>query len=134
MTMGKVHLILLVGAVGVLVLGSASSLYVTLDSAEAAGVTVNGHSFSMDTLQTDVPSRSFPDLAADGIALDRLIVYAGVLDPEARQYSIIGQDGYQKTVTWENLQHGLLTADRQAVFSDLPKAFNVRDVATIEVS
>jgi hypothetical protein len=132
--MGKVHLILLVGAVGVLVLGSASSLYVTLDSEEAAGVTVNGHPYTMATLLADVPSRSLPDLAADGIALDRLIVYAEVTDPEARQYRIIGEDGYQKTVTWENLRHGLLTEDRQAVFSDLPKAFNVRDVATIEVS
>jgi hypothetical protein len=48
-------------------------------------------------------------------------------------YRIIGEDGYSQTVTWENMQNGLLTHEKKVVFSDLPKAFNVKNVVEIEV-
>jgi hypothetical protein len=57
----------------------------------------------------------------------------GVSNPKHHTYTLKGSDGYEKTVTWENMQNGLLTEDRESVFSDLPKAFRVKDIVTIEV-
>ena len=57
----------------------------------------------------------------------------GVSNPEQHMYTLKGSDGYEKTVIWENMKNGLLTKDRESIFSDLPKAFRVKDVVTIEV-
>jgi flagellar basal body L-ring protein FlgH len=58
----------------------------------------------------------------------------GVSEPEQHQYTLKASDGYEKTVTWENMKNGLLTKDRESIFSDLPKAFHVKDIITIEVN
>jgi len=131
--MGKANIVLTLGALSVLLLGSISTLYITQTQAKTQTLTINNQTYTIDQLFTQITPRSFTDLNANGIALDDLIRLAGVATPEDHQYTIIGADGYQKTVTWDNLQHGLLTRQRQTVFSDLPKAFNVRNVTTIEV-
>ena len=53
---------------------------------------------------------------------------------EKQSYTLRGSDGYEKTVTWKNMKNGLLTRDSESAFSDLPKAFRVKDVITIEVN
>jgi hypothetical protein len=58
----------------------------------------------------------------------------GIGNPEQHTYTLKGADGYEKTVTWENLKNGLLTKDRESIFSDLPKAFRVKDIVIIEVN
>jgi len=68
-----------------------------------------------------------------GIALDDLMLKTGVTHPEQYRYTLRGSDGYEKTVTWENMKNGVLTKDGQSYFSDLPKAFRVKNVITIEV-
>ena len=57
----------------------------------------------------------------------------GIPEPENHEYTIIASDGYQKTVKWENMKNGLLTKEGQSIFSDLPKAFRVKDIVKIEV-
>ncbi|KYK20472.1 hypothetical protein AYK25_04735 [Thermoplasmatales archaeon SM1-50] len=68
-----------------------------------------------------------------GIALDDLMVKTGVSHPEQHIYILKGVDGYEKTVTWENMKNGLLTKGRESIFLDLPKAFNVKNIVEIEV-
>jgi len=131
--MGKANIVLTCGALAVLLLGSICTVYVTQTQAKPESLTINDQTLTIDQLFARTAPRQFADLNFTGIALDDAIRVAGVNDPEAYQYTIIGADGYQKTVTWDNLQHGLLTAQRQTVFTDLPKAFQVRDVVTIEV-
>jgi len=77
--------------------------------------------------------RTTKDGNFSGIALDDLMVKTGVVHPEQHTYTIVGADGYQKTVTWENMKNGLLTSEGQTIFSDLPKAFRIKDVVSIEV-
>lgn len=131
--MGKAIVILTIGALSVLLLGSISTLYVTQTQAKTDTISINNHAYTIDQLFTQTTARTLTDHNATGIALDQAIINAGVNNPDTHQYIIIGSDGYQKTVTWTNLQHGILTRQRNIIFSGLPKAFNVKDLAQIEV-
>jgi hypothetical protein len=130
--MGKVRL-LPVCALLVLAVGVVSSLYVYATQVETTTISINGHAYTITQLFSLAEERSFSALNYSGVALDDIIVQAGVVNPEDHQYTIMGADGYQKTVNWENMKQGLLTWDGQSVFSDLPKAFRVKDVVNIEV-
>jgi len=88
----------------------------------------------MDQLFSIAKPRSFNDSQYIGIALDDLMLKTGVSNPEQYTFTLKGSDGYEKTVTWENMKNGLLTKNRESVFSDLPKAFRVKDIITIEVT
>ncbi len=121
-------------ALCVLAIASISSIYVYTTQATTDTITINGHTYTIDQVFTNTKPRTFPTLNSSGIALDDLIIQSGVKHPELHTYTIIGSDGYQKTVTWENMKNGLLTQNRKTVFSDLPKAFNIKDVTTIEVT
>jgi flagellar basal body L-ring protein FlgH len=94
---------------------------------------VNGQHYTMDQLFSLVQPRSFNESQYSGIALDDLMLKTGVSQPEQHKYTLKGADGYEKTVTWENMKNGLLTKESESVFSDLPKAFRVKDIITIEV-
>jgi len=130
--MGKDRFIPIVALI-ILAVASISSLYVYTTQASADTVLINGQRYTIDQLFSFTKPRTFPDLHYSGIALDDLIMKTGVKNPESHTYTLIGADGYQKTATWENMKNGLLTKDGQSIFSDLPKAFRVKDVVTIEV-
>jgi hypothetical protein len=117
----------------ILVIASISSVYVYTTQANTETILINGQHYTSDQLFSFTKPRAFADLNYSGIALDDLVTKTGVKNPESHTYTIIGSDGYQKTVTWMNMKNGLLTKNRVSVFSDLPKAFRVKDVVTIEV-
>ena len=119
----------------VLLIGSASSIYVYTTQANSGYININGQDYTIDQLffigeQKSVESN---DEVFSGVALDDLIIKIGVSKPETHEFTIIAADGYQKTVKWENLKNGILTKDGQSMFSDLPKAFRVKDIVKIEV-
>jgi len=130
--MGKDRFIPII-ALTILVVASISSVYVYTTQANTNTILINGQHYTIDQLFSFTKTRAFADLNYSGIALDDLVIKTGVKNPESHTYTIIGSDGYQKTVTWENMKNGLLTKNRESVFSDLPKAFRVKDVVTIEV-
>ncbi|MCX6664848.1 MAG: hypothetical protein NT038_02120 [Euryarchaeota archaeon] len=132
MFMGKEKLIPIL-AILILILGSGTTLYVHAAQNNTKSITVNEKTYTVDQIFFISQTRSFPSLDISGVALDDLLMKAGVTNPDQKTYTIIGADGYQKTVIWENIQNGLLTKDRQVYFSDLPKAFRIKDVITIEV-
>jgi len=117
----------------ILLIGSISSIYVYVTQATTSTLLVNGQHYTMDQLFSLVQPRSFNESQYSGIALDDLMLKTGVSQPEQHKYTLRGADGYEKTVTWENMKNGLLTKDSESVFSDLPKAFRVKDIITIEV-
>jgi hypothetical protein len=88
----------------------------------------------MDQLFFLTQPRTLNESQSTGIALDDLMLKTGVSQPEQHRYTLRGSDGYEKTVTWENMKNGLLTKDSESVFSDLPKAFRIKDIVTIEVN
>ena len=122
-----------IAALIVLAVASIASIYVYTTQASSGTILINGQHYSTDQLFSSTKPRAFPDLNYSGIALDDLVIKTGIPNPESHTYTIIGADGYQKTVTWENMRNGLLTKNCMVVFSDLPKAFRVKDVVTIEV-
>jgi hypothetical protein len=130
--MGKDRFIPILALI-ILAVASISSIYVYTTQASTDTMLINGQHYTIDQLFSFSKPRTFADLNYSGIALDDLIIKTGVKNPESHTYTIIGSDGYQKTVTWENMKNGLLTKNRLSVFSDLPKAFQVKDVVTIEV-
>ncbi len=130
--MGKDRL-LPITAMCVLIIACTSSLYVYASQTTTDTLLINGHEYSIDHLFSMTTPRSFNDSDATGIALDNLMMKTGVTHPEQHTFTLRGADGYEKTVTWENMNNGLLTKNRESIFSDLPKAFRVKDIITIEV-
>ena len=69
-----------------------------------------------------------------GVRLSDLVTDSGVANPESHEYKLVGSDGYTKTVSWSDMENGLLTKEeKRAYFPDLPKAYYVRDLVEIEV-
>jgi hypothetical protein len=130
--MGKDRL-LPIFALLILLTASTSSLYVYATQTTTDTLLINGQDYTIDQLFSLVKPRIFNDSQYTGIALDDLMVKTGVSHPEEHTYTLRGSDGYEKTVTWENMKNGLLTKDRESIFSDLPKAYRVKDIVTIEV-
>ncbi len=131
--MGKDRLLPIVALI-ILVLASSSSLYVYASQTTVDTVQINGQQYTIDQLFSLAKPRLFNDLQYTGIALDDVIQKTGVTNPEQYTYTLKSSDGYEKTVSWENMKNGLLTKDRQSIFTDLPKAFRVKDIVTIEVN
>jgi hypothetical protein len=130
--MGKDRL-LPIFALLILLIGSVSSIYVYATQATTNTLLVNGQHYTMDQLFSLTQPRTFNESQYSGISLDDLMLKTGVSHPEQHTYTLKGVDGYEKTVTWENMKNGLLTKESESVFSDLPKAFRVKDIITIEV-
>ncbi|MFH1014218.1 MAG: hypothetical protein V1769_06930 [Thermoplasmatota archaeon] len=130
--MGKDKLIPIF-ALLILLVASVSSIYVYATQTTTNTLLVNGQHYTIDQLFSLTQPRTFNESQYSGIALDDLILKTGVTHPEQHTYTLKGADGYEKTVTWENMKNGLLTKESESVFSELPKAFRVKDIITIEV-
>jgi hypothetical protein len=132
-SMGKDRL-LPIFAILILIISGISSTYIYATQATTNTLLVNGQQYTIDQLFSLVQPRTLNESQYTGIALDDLMLKTGVTNPEQHTYTLRGSDGYEKTVTWENMKNGLLTKDGQSIFSDLPKAFRVKNVITIEVN
>jgi hypothetical protein len=132
MPMGKDRLLPIL-AVLILITASTASLYVHALKTTTETLTINGQDYTIDQLFSLVKPRSLNGSEFTGISLDGILLKTGVPNPEQHQYTLRGSDGYEKTVTWDNMKSGLLTKNRESIFSDLPKAFRVKDIVTIEV-
>ncbi len=130
--MGKDRLLPIL-AVLILITASTASLYVHALKTTTETLTINGQDYTIDQLFSLVKPRSLNGSEFTGISLDGILLKTGVPNPEQHQYTLRGSDGYEKTVTWDNMKSGLLTKNRESIFSDLPKAFRVKDIVTIEV-
>lgn len=118
-------------AIIVILVGIGSSVYVNAAQVDSKHINVNGQDYTIDQLFDISEEKTYETYS--GIALDDLMVKTGVENPEEHEYTIIGQDGYQQTVKWENMINGLLTKDGKSIFTDLPKAFRVKEIVEIKV-
>jgi hypothetical protein len=128
--MGKDKLLPLI-ALLVLLLGSISTAYVYTTTTSTGTISINGTEYTLDQLMFLGEDRVIGDY--NGGSLDQIIVKSGVPVPENHEYTLIAADGYQKTVQWDNMKNGLITDEGQTIFSDLPKAFWVKDIIEIKV-
>ena len=138
MSLGKERWLSIV-AISVLLLGSLSALYVHAfenTSGDSNIIYVDGKKVNIDNLfsryQTKTIINNISGEKFAGVPLEYVIKEGGISSPEKFSYNIVGEDGYSKTVKWENIKNGVLTKDKRAAFEDLPKAFMVRNRAKIE--
>ncbi|MBC7128784.1 MAG: hypothetical protein H5T45_03515 [Thermoplasmatales archaeon] len=68
-----------------------------------------------------------------GTSFSCIIKIADIENPEGHNYAIVGSDGYKKTVSWDDMEKGILTKEKRAIFPHLPGAFWVQNVVKIEV-
>ena len=118
-------------AITLLLIGSLATLYVHANTTHTQTITINNQEYSYEHIQTNTDPRTIDTYT--GIALDDFIQKTGIPEPSTHDYLIIGSDGYQKTVQWTHLTTGLLTPEGEVIFSELPKAFRVKNVIQIEV-
>ena len=123
-------------AIAVLLVASFSSLYVYAAQTDSDFITINGSDYTLDQLffmgeETILMSN---DAEFTGILLSDLMIKVGIANPDDHTYTLIAADNYEKTVQWGHMQTGVLTEDGMSVFSDLPKAFRVKDIVRIEVN
>ena len=123
-------------AIIVLLVAIAATFFVNSNKIDATQIIIDGEEYTINQFFQMAEERSVQAETGEsgkGVALDQLMQVIGIQDPETRQYTLISADGYQKTVMWENLQNGILSIERESVFSDLPKAFYVKEIVEIKV-
>jgi len=114
----------------VLLVGIGTSVYAFIQQNNTGSIAIGGTTYAAKEIMGMGSERTVEDYS--GVALDELVINAGISQPETKEYTLVGSDGYQKTVTWDNMQNGLLTPDLMSVFSDLAKAFRVKDIVEIK--
>lgn len=98
MSLSKDKLIQLLTIV-VLLLGISSSLYVhATQQEEVETITIGDEVFTVEQLLQICEHKELDEMGYRGIAMDDIILKAGVSSLENHEYTIIGEDGYQKTV------------------------------------
>ena len=96
---------------------------------------VNGEKISFDKIFERCQIKEIEAMGENysGASLSCIINLSKVDEPESHEYTIIGADGYQKTVKWEDMKKGILTEEKRVIFPHLRKAYWVGDVVKIEV-
>ena len=122
-----------------LLVSIASNLYVggVENSISTGCIEVNGAKVCFMELYEKIGTitihNSITNESYTGVPLHSIIQFAGVNEPEKHSYTIIGADGYQKTVNWDDMKGGVLIENSRVAFENLPKTFMVKNVVKIEV-
>jgi hypothetical protein len=132
MLKGKRRLLILLVVI-LIVIGVGSTLYIILSKGteKTGGLTVGETEFSLNELFDTSELITVDEY--QGVSLSEIINKAGIENPESQEYTIIAEDGYQKTVEWESIQEGIITSEKRVIFSDLPQQYWIKDIAKIEI-
>jgi hypothetical protein len=129
---GKKRFLILLVAI-LIVIGVGSTLYIILSKGteKTEGLIVGETEFSLNELFDTSELTTVEEY--QGVSLAEIINKAGIENPEAQEYTIIAEDGYQKTVEWENIQEGIFTSEKRVIFSDLPQQYWIKNTTKIEI-
>ena len=132
--MGKEKIIPILALI-VIVIGGTSTAYVYVTQIDKDTITINGEEYTIDQIFYMGETKTIQTIEREktGVALDDLIIKAGVGCPSCHEYTIKAKDGYQKTVNWEIMKTGILTDIKKVFFPNTAKAFWVEDTVEIEV-
>ncbi len=132
--MKKKSLVLWIIAIIILITSATVFALTLIPKGDTDKVVICGKNYYWDDTFNDYQVEEFSgsDQTYEGIKLSTLVTDAGVSDPEGHDYEIEGSDGYQKTVTWEDIQNGYLVKENKVtIFPELTKSFWVKDVIEI---
>jgi len=105
------------------------------DDVDEVTMTINGEEVTLSSIFEDHTTTSVTIGGIDytGITLSDLVNETGLSDPENYQYNITASDGWYQTVTWENMQVGIIVEEEtMTAFPDLPGKYRIRDVVDID--
>lgn len=105
------------------------------DDEEEATITINGEEVEISSIFDDHTTTTVTTGGTDfvGVSLSQLVTETGLAHPENYQYNITASDGWYQTVTWENMQTGIIIEeDTMTVFSGLPGKYRVKGVVDID--
>ena len=132
----RLNSILGIVAVLVLVLSFSAFAYSLVPKGDSSLIVVNDIDYGWDAVLTDFEIVDFTasDDEFQGVLVSDILLDAGLESPESHTYRFIGLDGYQKDLTWQDVQNGYLVEDEhKVVFPDQTRSFWVKDLALIEV-
>ncbi len=112
-------------------IGSRIYLYVSHSPNEGETILVADEKLFLDRLFKTVESETVEEYR--GVPLEAVIKQVGIKAPGQHTYVLSAADGYQKTVTWEDLRQGLLLREKRVVLPSLPKQYWIKNLAKIEV-
>lgn len=127
----SLNLPLAIAAMAILVGSFSVLIYNEVSEEDTDTLTVNGNEYTWAEVFDSFEMMNLDD--HEGVMLSDLVNDTGLIDPEGHEYRIIAADGYIKTVTWEDMQNGIVRENKETYFSELPKQFYVKDVVEIEV-
>jgi len=132
--MGKEKIIPILALIVILICGT-STAYVYVTQIDKETITINGEEYTIEQIFNLGVEKTIQTIEGEkkGISLEDLIPKVGVGCPSCHEYTIKGNDGYQKTVNWDIMRTGVLTDNKRVFFPDTPKAFWVSDIVEIEV-
>ena len=132
----RLNTVLAIIAIIVLVLSFSAFAYILVPKGDASLIVVNKIDYGWDVIFTDFEMTSFTASEDDyeGVLVSSIILDTGLENPQGHTYRFMGLDGYQKDVTWEDVQNSYLVEDEhKVVFPNMTRSFWVKDLALIEV-
>jgi predicted Zn-dependent protease with MMP-like domain len=111
---------------------------VKIEAVDVDTIEVNGHLFTwkqpFHILDETVEMKDQDNNTVEGIYLSDLVNLTALSDQETHTYDLQAADGYNQTVTWEDMKKGILLENEdKCVIAHLSKKFNVSDLIGIEV-
>jgi len=126
-------------AISVIILGIISTVYVNAykeANNNSNEIVINGQNYDISSIFSNINEIQIKtdDGTKTGIPLNQLINFTQEKCPSCFKYQIIGSDGYKQTVNWEDMELGIFTIDKIAIFPHLAHSFWVNDIIEIEVN
>ena len=132
----RLNTVLAIIAILVLVFSFSAFAYTLIPKGDASLIVVNEVDYGWGTIFSDFESEDFVAMEDDytGVPVSQIILDTDLENSESYTYRFIGLDGYQKDVTWDDVQNSYLVEDEHMiVFPHMTRSFWVRDLASIEV-
>ena len=101
-------------------------------------ITVNGRLFVwmqvFHIIDSPVEIMDEENNTLEGVYMSAVVNITLLENPGSYTYNLIGADGYNQTVTWDDMMNGILVEDEmKCYFPQLAKKFNISDIIEIEV-
>ncbi len=111
---------------------------VSIETAEASTILVNGHLFVWQQLFYIIEDPiTLMDNGSDpheGIPISQVVNITELEDQASHDFIIRASNDYSKNVTWEDLTNGILILDeRMSFFPHLSQKYRIKDIVEIEV-
>ncbi|MDG6224911.1 MAG: hypothetical protein QCI82_05290 [Candidatus Thermoplasmatota archaeon] len=111
---------------------------VEIETVSVPTILVNDHLFTwkqpFHMIDDTVTLKDADENDIEGVYLSQVINLTIANDQASHTYNIIGSDGYNRTVSWEDMTQGILVEEgRKSFFPHLSKKFHISDIVEIEV-